>query len=118
MFNHFHIQAHNHHNSKDDHNLLVIPQDVVTTTQLQNYKNLCNTIKQGDVWRTFLEGIIPQLTKACHSMPKIVRMTTDHPALSHTRLATLRSIEFVPKARNKALPDPTSLNNSGIQIHE
>jgi hypothetical protein len=38
MFNHFHIETHNHHNSKDDHNLLPIPHDMVTTTQLQNYK--------------------------------------------------------------------------------
>jgi hypothetical protein len=38
MFNHLHIETHNHHNSKDDHNLLPIPHDMVTTTQLQNYK--------------------------------------------------------------------------------
>jgi hypothetical protein len=118
MFNHFHIEAHNHHNSKDDHNLLPIPHDVVTTTQLQNYKNLCNTIKQGDVWRTFSKGIIPELTRLCHSMPKRVRMTPNHFALSHTRLVTLKSTKFVPRARNKTLPNPTTLNNSGIQIHE
>lgn len=85
---------------------------------MQNYKKLCDTIKHGDVWRTFSMGIIPQLTRPCHSISKIVRMTSKHPTLSHTRLATLKSTEFVPKARNKALPDPTSLNNNGIQIHE
>jgi hypothetical protein len=57
MINHFHIQAQNHQNLEDDHNLLVIPQYMVTITQLQNYKNLCSTIKHGDVWRTLLEGL-------------------------------------------------------------
>jgi hypothetical protein len=52
MINHFHIQAQNHQNPKDDHNLLTNQQDVVTTTQLQNYKKLCNTTKQGEVHRT------------------------------------------------------------------
>lgn len=91
---------------------------MVTTTQLQNYKNSCNTIKQGDVWRIFLKGIIPQLTRSCHSMPKIIKMTANHFFLSHTRLATVKSTESMPKARNKALLDPTLLNNNGIQIHE
>jgi hypothetical protein len=36
MINHFHIQTYNHKNPENDHNLLIIPHDVVTTTQLQN----------------------------------------------------------------------------------
>jgi hypothetical protein len=44
MINHFHIQAQNHQNLKNDHNMLVIPQYMVTITHLQNYKNLCSTI--------------------------------------------------------------------------
>jgi hypothetical protein len=34
MINHFHIQAYNRQTPKDDHNFLVNPQDMVTTTQL------------------------------------------------------------------------------------
>jgi hypothetical protein len=37
--------------------------------------------------------------------------------LNHTKLATFRSIEFVHGARNRTLPYPIVLNNSGIQIH-
>jgi hypothetical protein len=53
--NHFHIQAHNHQNPEDDHNLLAIPQDMVTT-KLQNYRNLCSTAEQGAVWRMLSES--------------------------------------------------------------
>jgi hypothetical protein len=45
-------------------------------------------------------------------------MTANHLTLSHTRLVTLINIEFVPGVRNRALLNPTMLNNSGIQIHE
>jgi hypothetical protein len=44
-------------------------------------------------------------------------MTTNHQVISHTRLATLKSIESMLGARNRRLPNPTVLNNSGIQIH-
>jgi hypothetical protein len=50
-------------------------------------------------------------------MPQRVRMIANHLTLSHTRLTTFRSIEFVFGARNKTLHNPTTLNNSGIQIH-
>jgi hypothetical protein len=78
MINNFHIQVQSHYNPKDDHNPLTIPRDVVITTQLQIYKNLCNITKQGDVHSTFLKGRIPLLTRPCHSTPKKVRMTAHH----------------------------------------
>jgi hypothetical protein len=34
MIHHFHIQTQNHQNPKNDHNLLAIPQNMVTATQL------------------------------------------------------------------------------------
>jgi hypothetical protein len=37
--------------------------------------------------------------------------------MSHTRLAILRNIKSMLRARNKTLPNPTMLNNNGIQIH-
>ncbi len=54
----------------------------------------------------------------CHSVPKIVRMTTNHFVLSHTRLVILKSTKFMFRARSRALPNPVALNNNDIQIHE
>jgi hypothetical protein len=104
----------NRQNPKDDHNLLAIPQDVVTTTQLQNYRNLCNMIKHSDVQWTLLESRRPYFTKPCHSAPKIISMTINHHALSHIRLAIFRSTKSTLEARNRILTDPTMLNNNGI----
>jgi len=44
-------------------------------------------------------------------------MTTNHHALSHIRLVILRSTKPMLGARNRILPNPTMLNNNGIQIH-
>jgi len=44
-------------------------------------------------------------------------MTYNHHALSHIRLAIFRSTKSMLGARNRVLPNPTMLNNSGIQIH-
>lgn len=44
-------------------------------------------------------------------------MTTNYLAVSLTRLATLINTKSMSRARNRALIDPTSLNNNGIQIH-
>jgi hypothetical protein len=46
MINHFHIQAQNRQKPKDGHNLLAIPQDVVTTTQLHNYRNYATPLNK------------------------------------------------------------------------
>jgi len=59
MINHFHIQAHNHKNTTDDDNLLTVSHNMVTTTPLQNYKNLNNNIEKGNVQRLIFEGKIP-----------------------------------------------------------
>ncbi len=59
---------------------------MVTTTQLQNYRNIHNTIEKGDVQRTPFEGTIPQITKSCHSTLKRVRMTVNHPTISNIKL--------------------------------
>jgi hypothetical protein len=40
---------HNNYNLEDDHNLLAIPQNMVLTTQLHKYINICNCIEKGDV---------------------------------------------------------------------
>jgi hypothetical protein len=45
MINNFHIQAQNHQNLKDDHNLLVILQIVVTTHYRTTY--IYKTLVQG-----------------------------------------------------------------------
>jgi len=37
--------------------------------------------------------------------------------MNHTRLTTLVNIKSMLGARNKTLPNPIVLNNSGIQIH-
>jgi hypothetical protein len=37
--------------------------------------------------------------------------------MNHARLATLVNIKSMLGVRNKTLPNPTVLNNSGIQIH-
>jgi hypothetical protein len=58
-----------------------------------------------------------KLIRPCHSALERVRMIANHPGLSHTRLATLRSTESMLGARNRVFQDPTTLNNSGIQIH-
>jgi hypothetical protein len=44
-------------------------------------------------------------------------MTTNHHALNHTRLATLRSTKSMLGIRNKILPDSTTFYKSGIKIH-
>jgi hypothetical protein len=59
MISHFHTHAQNNRNSEKDHNLLSIPQNVVPTTQLRNYKNLPNATKKGDVRRTLYEVRTP-----------------------------------------------------------
>jgi hypothetical protein len=50
-------------------------------------------------------------------MPQRVRMIANRFILSHIRLATFKSTESVFGARNKTVLNPTTLNNSGIQIH-
>ncbi len=76
MITHFHTQ--NNYNIKDDHNLLAIPQNVILTTQLQNYKNPHNTTKKGDVQRTPSKVKIPRITRLFHFVPERVKMTTNH----------------------------------------
>jgi hypothetical protein len=44
-------------------------------------------------------------------------MTTNHPALNHIKLATLENTKSILGIRNRTLPDPTTLNNNGIQTH-
>jgi hypothetical protein len=44
-------------------------------------------------------------------------MTTNHPILNHTRVVTLGNTKSILGTNNKILPDSTTLNNSGIQIH-
>jgi hypothetical protein len=117
MINHFHIQAHNCQNPRDDDNMLVNPRDVVITTQLQNYINLNSTTELGEVWMTFSKSKRPQLTRPCHSAPEIIRLITNHLVLNHTRLATFKSTKSMLETRNKVLPYSTTLNNNGIQIY-
>lgn len=85
--------------------------------QLQNYINPHNIVEKGDVQGTPFKGRISKTTWPCHSTPKIIRMTTNHPALSKTKLATFKSTMFMLGLRNIALPNTTSFKNSGILIH-
>jgi hypothetical protein len=90
---------------------------VVIATQLQNYRNFCSTTKQGDVQRTPYKGRILRIIRPCHYALEKVKMTTNYLVRSLTRLATFISAKSMFGARNRTLLDPTSLNNSGIQIH-
>jgi hypothetical protein len=90
---------------------------MVTSTQLQNYKKLCSTTKQGEGQRTLSKNRRSWLTKPCHFVPKKIKITTNHLALNHIRFATFKSTKSMLGARNKVLLDSTTLNNNGIQIH-
>jgi hypothetical protein len=66
---------------------------MVTTTQQHNYKKFHNTIEKGDVQRTPLEGKIPRFTKLCHSTPKRIRMTINHPTLGAMQELQLSKVQ-------------------------
>jgi hypothetical protein len=97
--------------------LLAIPHIVLLVLQLQNYINPHNTIEKGDVQGTPSKGRISEIIRPYHSTPKRVRMTTNHLALSKTRLVTFKSTMFMLGLRNRALPNTTSFKNSGTLIH-
>ncbi len=84
---------------------MAIPQNMVLTTQLHNYRNLRNHTEKGDVQKTPSEVRIPWITKPCHSTPEKVMMTTYYLALNNARLATFKSIEYVHGLRNQTLPN-------------
>jgi hypothetical protein len=52
--------------------------NMVSTTQLQNYKNPHNTTKKGDVQRTLSEVKIPQIIKLFHFTPKKIKIIANH----------------------------------------
>jgi hypothetical protein len=90
---------------------------MVIATQLQNYKNLCNTIEWIEVQRTLSKSKRPQLTRPCHYAPKRIRMMVNYLAMNHTRVATFKNIESMLRVRIRVLLDSTTLNNNGIKIH-
>ncbi len=90
---------------------------MVITTQLQNYRNLCNIVKKGAAWKTPFEGRIPQITELYHSTLEGVKMTTNHPTLSNAKLVTFKTIESMSRLRNRTILDTTTFKNSGIPIH-
>jgi hypothetical protein len=66
MISHFHTQAKNNKNPKDDHNLLAISQNVPLVTQLQNRIYSHNITNKRDVLRIPFEVRIPWITKPFH----------------------------------------------------
>jgi len=90
---------------------------MVIATQLQNYKNLCNTIESSEVWRTLSKSKRPQFTRPCHYAQEKIKMMVNYPTLNHTRVATFKSIESMFGTRIRVVLDSITLNNNGIQIH-
>jgi hypothetical protein len=46
-----------------------------------------------------------------------VKMTIDHPILSHARITTFINTKYVFRSSHKTLPNTKMLKNNGIQIH-
>lgn len=90
---------------------------MVTTTQLQNYKNIRRLLRKVMYEGHLLKSTILRITRSCHSALKRVRMIVNHPILSNVRLVIFQRIEFVLGLRNRALLDITMFKNSGIPIH-